>query len=196
VKSLNILIASVGGQGGLTLSRVLAVAAVKMGLSVRTGETLGMAQRYGAVVSYVKIGEKVYSPLISTGDADALVGLELIETLRNTHYLKLDGVLIVADEYRPPVMASITGRIPPKKTLIEELLKRNAVVVPARKLAVEAGNPRALNMVMLGVLNAKLEIFPHKIVEEAIESILRGEAAVTSIKAYHMGYKWLRGNQT
>ncbi|MEM4775425.1 MAG: 2-oxoacid:acceptor oxidoreductase family protein, partial [Sulfolobales archaeon] len=80
VKTVNIAIASVGGQGGLTLSRVLAVAAVLDGLSVRTGETLGMAQRYGSVVSYVRIGTRVLSPTFSDGEGDYLLGLELLET--------------------------------------------------------------------------------------------------------------------
>jgi Pyruvate/2-oxoacid:ferredoxin oxidoreductase gamma subunit len=93
-KVVNILIASVGGQGGLTLARVLAEAAVMSGWSVRTGETLGMAQRYGSVVSYVRLGlgVEVRSPTFTPGEADYLLGLELFESLRNIHYLSENGV--------------------------------------------------------------------------------------------------------
>mgnify|MGYP001773234268 CR=1 FL=1 len=78
MRRTNILIASVGGQGGLTLGRILAVASILQGLSVKTSETLGMAQRYGSVVGYVRIGEKIYSPLFGPGEADYLLGLSLI----------------------------------------------------------------------------------------------------------------------
>jgi len=188
---LRVLIASVGGQGGLTLSRILAEAAVRSGLSVRTGETLGMAQRYGSVTSFVRIGRRVYSPIFGPGEADALVGLELTEALRNLPYLKPCGLLIVADEYRPPSMASITGKAPSRSTLISELSRHGALIVPARDMAVEAGSPRALNMVVLGVLNASLGLFRHEVVEETARSVLRGDAAEKSIKAYYKGYEWL-----
>ncbi|WP_245526507.1 indolepyruvate oxidoreductase subunit beta [Desulfurococcus mucosus] len=193
---MNILIASVGGQGGLTLSRILAGAAVKTGLSVRTGETLGMAQRYGSVVSYVRIGVSVHSPVFSRGEADALVGLELVEAVRNTAYLKPRGVLLVADEYKPPSLASITRRTQDRSIYMEQVVKAGGVIVPARRIASEAGNPRAANIVMLGALNASLKLLPHSTVEEAILEAIPGEAGSTSITAYHAGFNWLNKTLT
>ncbi|ACL11053.1 iindolepyruvate ferredoxin oxidoreductase, beta subunit [Desulfurococcus amylolyticus 1221n] len=194
-KVFNILIAGIGGQGGLTLSRILAEAAVKTGFSVKTGETLGMAQRYGSVVSFVRIGGNTYSPIFGSGEADVLLGLELTETVRNMRYLRHHGLIIVADEYRPPSMASITGRAPSRSILLAELARYNAVVVPARKIAVEAGNPRALNMVLLGVLNAATNILPHHVVEDTIRSIIRGEAGEKSVRAYYEGHKWFKNHR-
>jgi len=104
---VNILIASVGGQGGLTLSRIIAEASVIQGLSVRTGETLGMAQRFGSVLSFVRVGERVLSPIFGRGEADYLLGLELVETLRAIEYLRDSGLAIAANEYKPPVSSSL-----------------------------------------------------------------------------------------
>lgn len=191
---VNVLIASVGGQGGLTLARVLAEAAVAEGFSVRTGETLGMAQRYGSVVSFVRIGREVLSPTFSPGEADYVLGLELFETTRNIHYLSESGRLVVADEYRPPVHFSLTGYQTCRASLIERIQRvvPNAMVVPARRLAIEAGNERALNMVMLGVFNAIAELFPENLVIKAMRSVLSPKALEASVQAYRKGYEYAR----
>lgn len=185
-----ILIASVGGQGGLTLARVIAEVAVLSGLSVRTGETLGMAQRYGSVVSYVQIGSRVYTPKFLPGEADYLIGLELVETLRNIHYLSSRGVAIVADEYRPPYTMSFENPKATRNDLITRLksILPSAMIIPARKIAVEAGNPRALNIVLLGAFNSIAGLFDQNVVYEAIKRVLPRKAVDTSIKAYDMGY--------
>ncbi|MEM0000042.1 MAG: indolepyruvate oxidoreductase subunit beta [Desulfurococcaceae archaeon] len=189
MKITNILIASVGGQGGLTLARVLAVAATLEGLQVRTGETLGMAQRYGSVVSYVRIGEEVYSPIFSPGDADYLLGLELYETLRNIHYLKPGGKLIAANEYRPPYSVSFNTPESSRDDVIQRLksLAPGALIVPARKTAVESGNPRALNMVVLGAFIKMSGILKTSNVEEAIGLVISKRAIKPSLLAFRKG---------
>jgi indolepyruvate ferredoxin oxidoreductase beta subunit len=194
-RTFNILIASVGGQGGLTLSRVLAAAAVEAGLSVRTGETLGMAQRFGSVVSYVRIGREVYSPLFQPGEADYMVALELIEALRNIHMLKRGGLIVAADTVKPPVSSSIgLTENPRRDELVARLSKADAtlVLVPAVELAVRAGNPRAANMVLLGVLNYEAGLLPHAAVEKGIRAILPGSRGETSVKAYWLGVDYAR----
>jgi indolepyruvate ferredoxin oxidoreductase beta subunit len=189
---VRILIASVGGQGGLTLARIIAEAAVVSGLSARTGETLGMAQRYGSVVSYVQVGTEVYTPKFLPGEADYLVGLELVEALRNIHYLKESGAALVADEYRPPFTMSSERPLSTRAEILEALKTSTPrlLVVPARRLAVEAGSARALNMVMLGALNATSKLFKHSVVEEAIKRVLPPRAVEVSIKAYYSGFKY------
>ena len=174
----NILIASVGGQGGLTLSRVLAAAAVEAGLSVRTGETLGVAQRFGSVVSYVRIGRNVHSPIFQPGEADYMIALELVEAIRNLHMLRKDGLIVAADTVKPPVSSSIGEAWNPRREeLVEMLSKADAtlIIAPAAQIAARMGNPKAANMVLLGILNYEAGILPHQAVEKAIRTILQGE---------------------
>jgi len=182
----------VGGQGGLTLSRVIAAAAVIAGYSVRTGETLGMAQRFGSVKSFVRIGvdTPVYSPLFGPGEADILIGMEVTEAYRNTHYLARRGTAVISTEEKPPISVSL-GKAKPVTLhdLVEKLREKEAetIIINAPRIARETGNPRAANMVLLGALNAHKEILPDKAVEEAIKNILGEKHAETSIKAYHRG---------
>jgi indolepyruvate ferredoxin oxidoreductase beta subunit len=189
---VNILIASVGGQGGLTLSRIIAEASVIQGLSVRTGETLGMAQRFGSVLSFVRVGERVLSPIFGRGEADFLLGLELVETLRAVGYLRNSGLAIAADEYKPPVISSLRPAPGWSKDSVARTLKEvlgdGLLLIPARRLAVKAGSHRAINAVLLGVLNASAQLFTHRVVEEAISRVLHGKAVEISVKAYYEGF--------
>ena len=189
----NILIASVGGQGGLTLSRVLAIAAILDGYSVRTGESLGMAQRFGSVVSYVRVGRTVYAPTFSEGEADYVIGMELIETLRNIRYLREGGTLIVNDEIKPPISSSLgLAKAVSKDEAIKALsnIPGNVVIVPAKRLAGAAGNVRASNMVLLGVLNSLSKLLTDTSIERAIKSLLPGRKGETSLKAYLIAKEW------
>lgn len=192
---VNILIASVGGQGGLTLSRTIAIAAVIDGKYVRTGETLGMAQRFGSVVSYVRVGnEPVYSPTFGPGESDYMIGLELIEAVRNVHYLKANGVLITADVVKPPISSSLgIAENPGKEVLlskIREATEGKAIIVPARDLAVQAGSYRAMNMVLLGVFNHLTNLLTEGSLRKAIMQLLPGRKGEISINAYELGKKW------
>jgi len=194
----NILIASVGGQGGLTLSRVLAVAAVLDGKSVITGETLGMAQRFGSVVSYVRIGSETHSPLFNVGSADVILGLEMIEALRNLHYLREGGWVILADELKPPISSSLgIERNLGKDELINLIrtkvreLRSNAIFIPARQLAIEAGNYRAINMVILGAFNKKFGLLTDSSIRKAISQLLPGRIGEISVKAYIAGKSFM-----
>ncbi|MFZ8783029.1 MAG: indolepyruvate oxidoreductase subunit beta [Desulfurococcaceae archaeon] len=190
---VNILIASVGGQGGVTLSRVIALASTLVGYSVKTAETLGMSQRYGSVMSYVRIGVNtdVHSPLFGPGGADYLLGLELSETLRRLHYTASSGILIVADEYRPSYTQSVRYSSVKTSDLVNKLLslRPGVFIVPARKLAEQAGSVRALNMIILGAFNAISGLLSPNSVERAITELLPEKAATISIRAHELGYK-------
>lgn len=196
-RTVNVLIASVGGQGGLTLSRVLAEAAVAAGLSARTGETLGMAQRFGSVLSFVRIGRAVLSPTFSPGEADYVVALELYEALRARHYLSPGGLALIADALKPPVSASLSpaGRAGRERVLemVRASYGSRGVLVPALELAARAGSPRAMNMVMLGALNAAARLLPHDAVEAAILSVLPGRRGEVSLAAYRLGLEYASG---
>jgi indolepyruvate ferredoxin oxidoreductase beta subunit len=185
---VNVAIASVGGQGGLTLSRVLAVAAVYDGFSVRTGETLGMAQRFGSVVSYVRFGDSVLSPTFSEGEADYLIGLELVEALRALRLLKPGGVALVASVVKPPVSASLRREELPAEALLEEISRYSRTVrVPAVELALRAGNPRAVNMVMLGVFAATSGTLSDSSIRRAIAEVVPARWVESSVRAYELG---------
>ncbi len=200
-KVVNVLIASVGGQGGLTLSRTLAIASVLSNYSVRTGETLGMAQRFGSVLSFVRVGVngEVYSPLFGLGEADYLICLELIECVRALKYLKLEGsYAIVSEEIKPPTSASLSKE---RKITKEELISAvksyvsdNITVVPAKDIALKSGSVKASNMVLLGVFNHISNLFKDSVVEEALKHLFKGKTLETSLKAYYEGKIWASTN--
>ena len=198
MKVTNILITSVGGQGGLTLSRTLAIAAVLDSKSVVTGETLGMAQRFGSVVSYVRIGDEVHSPVFNPGEADVILGLEIIEVLRNIHYLKRKGLVLSADELKPPISSSLgIAKNPRKDELMSSIssevteLGGDVIFIPARQLGMEAGSYRAMNMVILGVFNSKFNLLSDLSIEKAITQLLPGKKGDISVRAYNLGKDFL-----
>ncbi len=162
-QTTNILLAGVGGQGTILASKVLAEVAMLQGFDVKISEIHGMAQRGGSVITHVKFGEKVYSPLIEAGQADFMVAFELLEALRRVHYLQPNGVMIV-NEQRIEPMSVITGK-ETYPTDIEEQLSNKASYyykIPALKLANELGNVRTVNMILLGCLAKQLEIAPEQ----------------------------------
>ncbi|WP_258361093.1 indolepyruvate oxidoreductase subunit beta [Moorella sulfitireducens (nom. illeg.)] len=151
---MDILIAGVGGQGIILASRALASAAVTAGLTVRTAETIGMAQREGSVVSHVRLGVSEAGPLIPCGAADVLLALEPAEACRNLKYLRPGGRALVSTAPVIPVLSSL-GRSPYPVTDILTYLRNNLPgcrCLDALALAREAGSPRTLNLVMLGCL--------------------------------------------
>ncbi|HVP23870.1 MAG TPA: indolepyruvate oxidoreductase subunit beta [Conexivisphaerales archaeon] len=185
----NLLIASVGGQGGLTLSETLAVAAVNAGFSVRTGETLGMAQRGGSVQSFVRIGKDVRSPLFPQGTADALLALEGLEAARSAPYVK-KGALVLVD---PAVRQTITTltkkeKYPPLGEILSALRERssNLYVVRAQEEAASMGSPKSANVYMLGAFCSLSNLLPTSAVEKAIESVL-GRKAKPAIDVFNRG---------
>ena len=153
----NILISSVGGQGGITLARVLSTAAMGMGLNVRVGESLGMAQRGGSVRSHVRLGDAVRGALIPEGKADVALSLEPAEALRVVKYLGGGTTVIVNSSPVLPISVLLNEASYPELGDIEEVLGKVAgrvYTLPALDLAVKAGTSRSLNVVMLGAYMA------------------------------------------
>ena len=103
----NCLLCGVGGQGVVLASKLIAYAAMEKGLNVRTSETIGMSQRGGSVVTHVRMGETVYSPMIPKGSADVIMAFEPAEAVRNLSYLKEDGVMVVDKKAVKPVTATL-----------------------------------------------------------------------------------------
>jgi indolepyruvate ferredoxin oxidoreductase beta subunit len=155
----NIFITGVGGQGILLAGDVIAEAAMLLGHTVRKSEIHGMAQRGGSVTCQVRYGDGVYSSLIRQGDADILLSLERLEALRYLDYLKPGGTVLVNDQRIDPAML-IWGKISYPED-VGGVLRRRAgrvVMVPGHEIAVELGNPRIVNVIMLGALSAELDI--------------------------------------
>jgi indolepyruvate ferredoxin oxidoreductase beta subunit len=155
----NILFCGVGGQGILLASEVTTYSLLATGMEVRKSEVHGMAQRGGSVTAHVRYGEKVYSPLISLGEADIIVAFEMMEAVRYLPYMHPDSQVIVNTHkiYPPPVA---TGKMDYPENVLDELTSRNIKVkeLDAFEVARKVGEMRAVNIAMVGAMSTYIEI--------------------------------------
>lgn len=184
----NIIIAGVGGQGSLLASRILGSFFRSEGLDVKVSEVHGMSQRGGSVVTYVRAGDTVYSPIVPEGEADYLIAFEELEALRYMHNLKKGGVLAVNTQRISP-MPVITGTVPYPGDVLEQIRKRGfrLTAIDALALAGEAGNLKTVNVVMMGAL-AKVAGFSRADFEAAIASVVPERFRELNIDAFELGY--------
>ncbi|RLG85017.1 MAG: indolepyruvate ferredoxin oxidoreductase subunit beta [Thermoprotei archaeon] len=193
----NIMIAGVGGQGTVLLSRMIGDAAIKLGLKVRIGETFGAAMRGGAVHSHVRVGPEVYGPLLLEDEADALLALEPLEGLRRgLKYLKPDGIAIVNTRKVYPVDVNVgAAKYPDVNDIINALKKLTKVVLAfdATEVAERIGDPRVMNVVVLGAFAKFSEVtgapFNKEVLLEAVKGRVPARALEANIKAFEEGYK-------
>lgn len=187
METKSIMIVGVGGQGSLLASRILGNVLLSQGIEVKVSEVHGMSQRGGSVVTYVKYGEKVYSPVIEKGEADVIVAFELLEGARYVSYLKKNGHLVVSTQQIDP-MPVITGAAQYPSDIIEKIKVLDIDVIPvdALSLAEEAGNPKASNVVMMGVLSTKMG-FDESIWEKALEECVPAKFLELNKKAFELG---------
>ena len=152
----NIVLAGVGGQGVLLLAEILGNAAVEDGFNVRVSEIHGMAQRGGAVVSDVRIGNKALGPTVLEGTADAIVGLEPMEALRNIKYASHEALILINTAVTKPGAASLNLAYPSLETMLEKIrmFARSIITIDATDMAKTLGNVAVQNIVMLGALAA------------------------------------------
>ncbi|MEL7562292.1 indolepyruvate oxidoreductase subunit beta [Dehalogenimonas sp. 4OHTPN] len=161
MKTQNILIVGVGGQGVVLASNLLAEAALSAGYDVKKTDTLGMAQRGGSVVSHLRFGEQVASPLIAAGEADLLIAFEKLEAIRWGHFLKTDGAAVVNDLAMPPLSVTLGSDVYPCDAEIVTALKRftpEVHLVPGTATASRLGNAKMVNTVLLGYASNFLPI--------------------------------------
>ena len=161
LKKVDILMTGVGGQGVIMASDILTTAALATGYDVKKTDSLGMAQRGGSVTSHVRIGEKVFSPMIPLGGADFLVSYERLEAVRSLALLRPDGIAIVDSVTVTPLSVTIDGYLYPSIDEVRESLSaitQRAYVLPAMEMATKLGNPRASSVLCLGFLSVFLEI--------------------------------------
>ena len=183
----NIMIVGVGGQGTLLASRILGNTVIGEGYDVKLSEVHGMSQRGGSVVTYVKYGEKVYSPVIDEGEADIILAFELLEAYRALPYLKKGGKIIVNTQKIDP-MPVITGAMQYPENIEDKLSKKvNLVTADALTLAEKAGNIKAVNVVLIGVLAKSTDIAYEKWID-AIKSTVPEKFLEVNLKAFELGY--------
>ena len=189
-KSMNVLIVGVGGQGTLLASRVLGAMASVMGLDCKLSEVHGMSQRGGSVVTHVRIGEDVAAAIVSPGEADFVMAFEKLEALRFSYYAKPDGVILINDQEIMP-MPVITGAEEYPADIYERLERdgKKYFKVPALRLAEEAGNSKAVNIVLIGAL-AKMNDIPYETVEAAVKAAVPAKFLAVNLKALQLGYNY------
>lgn len=184
--TFNCIIAGVGGQGTVLASKLIAAAAMNMGYDVRTAETIGMAQRGGSVISHVRIGKNIFSPLIPPGKADALIAFEPAEAARQIQYLRKEGTLIVCDSAIKPADPKAASY---KAAVIIDYLKANVqklIALDGRRLT-EQG-VKTLNVALLGAA-AQSGIFPFSFetLQEAIPKLLPLRFWEMNLKSFELG---------
>lgn len=184
----NIMIVGVGGQGTLLTSRILGGITVENGYDVKLSEVHGMAQRGGSVVTYVRYGEKVTEPIVEEGQADVLIAFEKLEALRYAHFLKKDGVIIVNDQKIDP-MPVVIGVAKYPEGIIEHLSEKYKVIsVDAQKEALELGNSRVFNVIILGVAASKMDFEKEQWIE-VIKKKVPPKTIDINVKAFERGYE-------
>lgn len=184
----SILIVGVGGQGTLLASKLLGNVVQQNGYDVKVSEVHGMSQRGGSVVTYVKYGKEVYSPMIDQGEADLILAFELLEAARYLPFLKQEGKIIVNTQQIDP-MPVITGAAAYPEDLLEKIRSTGAAVeaLDAFSIAKQAGNVRAVNVALIGAL-AKHSAFPKEQWETAIRQTVPERFLEQNLKAFSMSY--------
>jgi len=190
-KAQTVLLCGVGGQGTILAADLLARAALQAGYQVKVSEIHGMAQRGGAVTTVVRFGDEVNTMVADLGEADYVVSFETTEALRNCSFLKKGGFLLVADEtIKPLPVACGWAKMPDNaRGKLDDL---DAVLIPAHGLAVEAGNPKCENVVLLGALESRLG-FGTDVWRQAIESRVPAKTIEANLSAFEMGRAFAAG---
>ena len=184
----SIMIVGVGGQGTLLASRILGSALLSKGYDVKVSEVHGMSQRGGSVVTYVKYGEKVYSPVIGEGEADLILAFEQLEAARWLFCLKKDGTVVVNTQKIDPMSVVIGDSVYPDGVI--DAVKNagvNVVELDALPLAVEAGSPKAVNVVLIGAMAKNTDI-DKDIWLDAVKSCVPEKFLELNLKAFELGY--------
>jgi indolepyruvate ferredoxin oxidoreductase beta subunit len=180
----NILLVGVGGQGILLASEILSEAAMLAGFDVKKSEIHGMSQRGGSVVSHVRFGAEVFSPIVPEGEGDILFGFELMETARSLPLLK-PGASVVANDLQISPPSVLMGQELYPEGLVERI-KSRFLLVDGQKIAADAGNVRAANTVLLGAVSKRLNI-AEEFWLKALEKMVPPKALAVNKQAFQQG---------
>ncbi len=184
----SVMIVGVGGQGTLLASRILGSAMLQKGYDVKVGEVHGMSQRGGSVVTYVRFGEKVFSPVIEQGEADVLLAFEQLEAARALPYMKSGGTAVVNTQKIDP-MPVVTGQAAYPQGLLAAMEEKGAKVlaVDALKLSEEAGSQKAVNVVLIGAMARHLDP-DEDLWLEAVRACVPEKFYALNEKAFRLGF--------
>lgn len=189
--SKSVILCGVGGQGTVLASKLISYAAMAKGETVKSAETIGMAQRGGSVTSHVRIGEGVFSPLIPKGKADVMIAFEPAEAVRDLSYLKDGGVVVVSQKAVKPVTASLAAKQYEAEEMLSYLEKKveRLIIVDGDLAAEKLGSSKALNVVLLGAAIAcnEIDISMEEIRAAIIESVPE--------KFYELNFKALEAGE-
>lgn len=184
----NIMFVGVGGQGTLLASKILGRVLIEKGYDVKVSEVHGMSQRGGSVVTYVRYGDKVYSPTVETGEADIILAFEQLEALRNLSFLSKTGTLIVNTQTIEP-MPVITGSAAYPENIIDTIKAcgANVIAADALTIATEAGTSKAVNIVLLGIAAKRLGLAKEDFLP-AIDALVKEKFREVNKQAFSSGY--------
>jgi len=188
MKTKSILICGVGGQGILTASDLLSDVLLLAGFQVKKSEVHGMSQRGGDVISTVRYGDQVFSPLPTLKETDYILAFEKLEALRNINYLSENGIVLVNDfEWQPLPVAAGFEKYPADTVEQLKKLAGELVLIPATRLAGELGNEKASNVILIGLLASRMEI-DKKLWLEVIGKKLPPKFIDLNLKAFESGF--------
>lgn len=187
METKNIIIVGVGGQGSLLASKILGHLLMTQGFDVKVSEVHGMSQRGGSVITYVRFGDRVYSPFVDKGQSDFIVSFELLETARWLEYLKPDGRIVTNTQQIDP-MPVITGAAKYPTGLVEKIKAKGIKIdaLDCLKLAREAGSTKAVNIVLLGRLSHYFDIDP-KVWQQSLEANVPKKFLELNRRAFELG---------
>ncbi|MEE5991839.1 MAG: indolepyruvate oxidoreductase subunit beta [Oscillospiraceae bacterium] len=190
METKGIVIAGVGGQGSLLASKLLGRVLVNEGYDIKVSEVHGMSQRGGSVITYVRYGDKVYSPVVQSGEADYIISFERIEAARYAHLLKIGGIIITNTQRIDP-MPVIIGAAEYPENILDELTAKGVQIeaLDALTLAEEAGSSKAVNIVLMGQLAKHFHIDYEKWIS-AIEQTVKPKFIELNKKAFELGYNF------
>lgn len=185
----SIILSGVGGQGIILAGDIISLVAMEKGCDVKKAEVHGMAQRGGSVITTVRFGDKIYSPIIGPNMADIIVAMEKLEGLRNIDYLNDEGIMIVNDYRFDPITVS-SGAADYPEDVIERIRKiaKKTYIVKGKDIAVELGNIRIMNIVMLGAL-ARILQFEKDIWISVMERRIPKKFFDVNLKGFLAGYE-------
>jgi indolepyruvate ferredoxin oxidoreductase beta subunit len=195
MKKFDLLITGVGGQGVVLASDIIGEAALAAGYDVKKTDTLGMAQRGGSVVSHVRIGHRVWSPLIKEGEVDILIAFEKLEAARWSHYLRSGAIAIVNNHALPPLSVNLGNERYPTDEEIANILRQwseRICLVDGTSRTRKLGNVRTLNMFMLGCASLLLPLKVH-VWKDSISQRVSPSMRKINIAAFDLGRKEMRG---
>lgn len=189
MQNISVLITGIGGQGIILASDVLADAAMRTGWDVKKTDSIGMAQRGGSVISHVRMGDVVSSPLIPTGGADVLFGMEKLEAARHCHFLKPGGQAVINSYGAPPLTVATGAKKYPEDEAILSVVRERAgkvFFIDGLKKVSKLGNTRALNVFLLGALSVLLPL-TEQVWQEALEAKLPSKILQINLQAFLLG---------